>query len=637
MVRSIIAGAVFLTFLACEPPPDSPIAQAGVFTTVGAPRSWRFERPPPDTIQTVTRRVWYGPGADLLGSLSPDGTEIAYHNWIAGDLEIRNLTTGAVLNLTKNPAPYYPGFGMFPRISRDGRQVAYAWWESGNPWVWQLRVVDREDLEPRTLLGGEVFLAPTDWSPDGDQVAGSRMLPDGTFQIVLVSSGDGSVRVLKQLDWRTPLNIVFSPDGRSIVYDFPTDPENEESGDLYLLPLDGGPETHFIDHPANDLLYGWSPDGGHILFSSDRTGTPAAWLQRVVDGVAEGSPILVKPDLWQASPMGFTRDGRFFYGVMAGSKTVRLANLDPETGEVLGPPAPASAPSMGTTLWPSWSPDGQYLAFLVQPSPVQAPRTLAIRSVDTGVERHLRLPMELNYPQQTLWTPDGRAILIRSQDREGQSGLYRADVLTGETVPLFKKALGGIGSFDVIPGGDAIVYASELETESGQNELRILVRDLGSGAERDIHRVVLEGVGQVSHVALSPDGETVALLHRGERQNESDPDAVRLLPIGGGEPRELLRGSFQKIAWMPDGRSLLIRAYIDPEDPSNPDMHLVRVDVESGDVFEVGLSMDGGGHMALSPDGRRLAYVDGETAMEVWVMEDFLPERQGRGARPEGR
>lgn len=632
MVRILVPGTVLLTLLACEALPDEHVARAGVFTTVGAPRSWRLEPPPPDTVATTTRRVWYGDYADYMGSLSPDGSEIAYHNWDSGDLEIRDLATGEAQSLTNNPAPYHPGFGMLPCISRDGGSVAYAWWENTKPFDWQLRVIRRRDLEPRTLRGAERFIHPMDWSPDGDQILAVLSLPDGTNQIVLVAEGDGSVRVLKQLDWRTPLNMALTPDGGSVLYDLPTDPEREDSRDIFLLPLDGGPENHLVDHPADDLLFGVSPDGRYVLFSSDRTGTPAAWLQRIVDGAAEGSPLLVKPDLWQAVPVGFAEDGRFFYGVMASRRTVFVASLDPETGEPLGASVQGSVPSLGTALWPSWSLDGQYLAFLLQSSFTQSPRTLAIRSIDTGVERHLRLPVELSFPQQTLWTPDGRGVLMRSMDREGRSGLYRTDVFTAETVPVFKKDIWGVGSFDVLPGGNAVVYASERRTEDGRTESRILVRELDSGVEREIHHVVLEGVGQVNHVVLSPDGETVAFLHRALRQNERDPDAVFLIPLAGGEPREVARGDFLKIAWMPGGGSLLVRATVDPADLRGAGMHLLRVDAESGRVSEVGFGMEGVGHMALSPDGRSLAYVDGEQAMEVWAMEGFLPETAGSGA-----
>ncbi|MHB1193405.1 MAG: TolB family protein [Longimicrobiales bacterium] len=636
MARSIVAGVVLFTLLACEQPPDSPIAQAGLFTTVGAPRSWKLEPPPADTIRTVTRRVWYGESADYLGSPTPDGTAIAFHDWNTGDLAIRDLTTGAIQNLTNNPAPYAPGFGMFPVISQDAQRVAYTWLEFEKPFEWQLRVVDRENPEPRVLHAVEPWIHPTDWSPDNKQVVALKLLPDGTYQIVLVSAEDGSVRVLKQLDWRMPMNMAFSPDGRFVAYDFPADPAIEESRDLFLLPLDGSPEGRLVNHPADDMFFGWAPDGRHILFSSDRTGAPAAWLLRVVDGVAEGSPLLVKPDMWQSVPMGFARDGRFFYGVKTGNQTVRIASLDPETGEAVGPPVPGTARSLGTTSWPSWSPDGHHLAFLLQPSLAQAPRILAIRSIETGEERHLRLPMELNYPTQPLWTPDGRAILLRSQDREGQHGLYRANVLTGETQPVFKKPLWAIRTFDVLAGGDAIVYVSEGKNEAGNAEARILVRNLDSGEEREIHRFPTQGAEEFRQIVLSPDGETVAVLHTKALDADSPANAVLLLSIAGGEPRELLRGSFQNLAWLPNGRFLLLRVPDDPKDSGGGGqrMHLSRVDVKSGQVSEAGLTMDGAGLMALSRDGRRLAYLDGASAVEVWVMENFLPPADE--SRPSG-
>ena len=73
---------------------------------------------------------------------------------------------------------------------------------------------------------------------------------------------------------------------------------------------------------------------------------------------------------------------------------------------------------------------------------------------------------------------------------------------------------------------------------------------------------------------------------------------------------------------MPDGQHLLARVYDDSESLGT---HLVRVAVETGEVQDLGFSMEGAGPMSLSPDGRRLAYLDGTAAQEVWVMENFLP------------
>ena len=58
-------------------------------------------------------------------------------------------------------------------------------------------------------------------------------------------------------------------------------------------------------------------------------------------------------------------------------------------------------------------------------------------------------------------------------------------------------------------------------------------------------------------------------------------------------------------------------------------MRLLRVAVDTGEVEDLGLRLEGPGHMALSRDGRHLVYTDGTNKMEVWVMENFLPGSGG--------
>ena len=61
----------------------------------------------------------------------------------------------------------------------------------------------------------------------------------------------------------------FSPDGRFIAFD-----QQARGGaarpDIFVVASDGSRKTPLVQHPANDLLIDWSPDGRYILFSSDR-------------------------------------------------------------------------------------------------------------------------------------------------------------------------------------------------------------------------------------------------------------------------------------------------------------------------------------------------------------------------------
>jgi hypothetical protein len=154
-----------------------------------------------------------------------------------------------------------------------------------------------------------------------------------SFQIAVISTAEGTARILKTVAW-FPTKMKFSPDGRHIAYDFGL---QRESGnrDIAVLAADGSREVRLIEHPADDQLLGWTPDGRQVLFASDRSGTRSAWMIRVTDGLPEGSPELVKPDMGQIIPIGFTPAGAFYYGLAIGTGDVYTAELDPATARVL--------------------------------------------------------------------------------------------------------------------------------------------------------------------------------------------------------------------------------------------------------------------------------------------------------------
>lgn len=150
----------------------------------------------------------------------------------------------------------------------------------------------------------------------------------------------------------------------------------------------------------------------------------------------------------------------------------------------------------------------------------------------------------------------------------------------------------------------------------------IFLKDLESGVEKQIYPK-----GGV--FALSPDGRWLAV-------SSHDPvaktDALLLVPVEGGTPRELLRlpepGVFNfGMAWSADGRHVL---FVRPRSNFSKG-ELWRVAVDSGESSPVGLVMDGLSDVRVHPDGRRIAFVGGPLKSEVWVMENFLPGlRAGR-------
>ncbi len=585
----------------------------------------------------VTRRVWAGPDVDVLGSISPDGRYLSGVDWTTGDLVLRDLATGKMRRLTnEGSSPEVRGSAISPdgkeggsAISPDGKEVAYNWFNKDGSS--DLRLVRLDGSAPRVLYSDKGGLAfPTDWSPDGKYILTLLYKEPSTFQIAVISVVDGSVRVLKTLDWFS-LTIRFSPDGRYVAYDLP---QQQDSGnrDIFLLAADGSREIRLVQHPADDQLLGWTPDGNHVLFASDRSGTMSAWMIRVADGKPQGSPELVKPDIGQVIPIGFTRSGSFYYGLAIGTSDVYTAEFDPAAGRVLTQPQTATQRFVGSNSSPAWSPDGQYLAYISHNRHWLAarPEVISIRSLKTGEERDL--PPKLSFIWGPIrWSPDGRSILVPGKDRKVRHGLFLVDAQTGEVKPILWEGNSEISNPDWFPDGKRLLYTYKHD-ESGTTTETILVHDLQTGRETELFRSA-PGV-KIDDIALSPDGQQVALtlLEKGTRSS-----VLKVLPVAGGEASELVRAKEPEVivgdalSWFSDSRYIVFgRAQTTSQQPQGffppgRKTQLLAISPRGGEPHALGLAMDSVRKVSFHPDGHHLAFAAGMGRLEVWVMENFLP------------
>lgn len=506
----------------------------------------------------ATRQVW-APAMDTEGSPSPDGLRLSFVDWKTGDLAIRDLKTGENRRVTnKGSWAGSEDFALYSTFSPDGTQLAYAWFSANNTDTrWDLRIISAnigaEPAIPRVLYRNTDldYIQPAQWSEDGKNILALFRKKDRTHQIAIVSVKDGTARILKTLDWRSPLKLSLSPDGRYIAYDFPPN-EKSEARDIVVLAADGSREIVLVSHPANDATPVWTPDGSGILFTSDRSGSNGAWLIPVADGKASGPAKFIKPDIGQMVPMAFTRAGTLFYALMTANTAIYTGRLDLKAKKLLEPMKALSEDFTGSHVSPDWSPRGDKLAFITRRFLGSSPTTffLTIRSLNTGEER--RLTPDLEYINAIRWSHDGETLVTSGRDRRGRAGIYQVDANTGQTTAIvatgedFRNPL-------VSQDGKLLYYHT---TPSGQNisHGRAVVLDRETGAEREL---LAAGRLAINCWALSRDGGRLALL---TSNYENKSMAIYVMTASGDEPRmvlELKDFGPQVLEWEPDGNGVM--------------------------------------------------------------------------------
>ena len=197
-----------------------------------------------------------------------------------------------------------------PQISPDGSKIAYVR-RSGDvmsdrmrPTIW---LVDTRSGEQVPLAAGPGAHSQPRWSPDGRRLAFISTAEGGAAQLFVRWMGSGeSVRITGLPD--TPSSIAWSPDGRQIAYtmfvpgeglklgSLPPKPEGaqwappleihsdityrtDEEGYLkpgfshiFLVSADGGAPRQLSFGSVHDNgPLSWTPDGGTLLFSSNRS------------------------------------------------------------------------------------------------------------------------------------------------------------------------------------------------------------------------------------------------------------------------------------------------------------------------------------------------------------------------------
>ena len=465
--------------------------------------------PPPRAIP-LTSYV----GMEILPAFSPDGKQVAF-SWDGEkgdnfDIYVKLVDTGTPHRLTTHLAE-----DSFAAWSPDGSHIAFRRHTHESDAVYlipSLSGPERKlaDIFPR-LMGNTVGGDGLAFSPDGKFLA----VPDKDsagepFSIMLISIETGEKRKITSppagsVGDNTP---AFSPDGSQLAF---SRMSGQGVEDIYLMPAEGGePRRLTFDNRFNKHL-DWTADGREIVFISDREGGTGLWRVSASGGTPE--PLLTAVG-YNITRLSISRQGnRLVYTQNFVDTNIWRAELAGTKGKVSAPTmlissskddsAPQYAPegkritfrsdrSGSLEIWaceadgsnpvqltnfsgpkvgsPSWSPDGRQIAFDARP---EGNPDIFVISAEGGRPRRLTDdPAEEIAPS---WSRDGRWIYFES-NRNGSMQTWKIPAEGGEARQVTKG--GGSVAYESMDGkflyytkGRNVVGIWRVPVEGGEERL----------------------------------------------------------------------------------------------------------------------------------------------------------------------
>jgi|GEM_PF-3369904 len=559
------------------------------------------------------RRIGPDDGLTTLWRPSPDGRFFAISDWRTGRIALRDIATGEIRALAKSgDAPQ--AAAVTAAFSPDGTRIAYAaQYAPEHTRGCDVRAIDTRTGEDVLLYGDpatkdcEVF----DWSRDGSRVL-SRFYGKGETGLAVVSVADHSVVFPELNGLESYGNMVFSPDGTRVVFSARRS-QAEVEADIFEIPIQGGPVTPVVTHPANDNIIGFSPEGRRLIFSSDRKGANGVWALAFSEQGASGEPEELAHDIGRSEPLGLTNDGSLYYLLATDSQDVYTAEIDVAAARRLSGPDSVVKRFNGFFMFPSWSPDGRRLSLWWRLDP-QHP-TLGIYSLDTGRIRTVQPKLRQFLRPQ--WDPSGDNIYVQGKDNEGRGGIFRVDPDTGDATLVVSHAL--------LRSGYEGAWSCDGRTIFNRFDdarLGIFRVDIDTG-RRQVLFVPAPGVDlDVENLALSPDERTLAFQ---ARQPAAGASSLLLMPARGGPARPLLTVHqpevfpFGAFAWTADSSQILTLRSREHKS------EIWLVPVYGGEPRKIDFPPMRIVQLHMSPDGRTVAFTAGGRSQEIWVAENLLP------------
>jgi TolB protein len=406
------------------------------------------------------------------------------------------------------------------------------------------------------------------WSPDGANIAYASR--DTIFVISLNEN-----RIRKLATTYIPHSLNWSPDGSQIAYVSGNDSyifgiyllANKAPASIWVVSVENG--STFKVSEGNDLNVSpvWLPDSEHLLFVSDRDGTPDIWQTISRQGIS-GSAIRLTTGL-NAHTLSLSSDGktlaysRFDYHsniwsipipqkgsvptseakpLTFGNQTIEGIGVSPDgkllvfdsningNQDIYKMPVDGGEPQQLTShpaddFLPSWSSDGREIVFY---SFRKGNRDIHVMSADGGfLEQMTEDPAQERYPD---WSHDNRQIVFQS-NKTGVDELYVIQRKQENTdFPAQRRLTFGGGRHPRwSPDGSHIAYTFRKDL--------LVISPQGGDPKVLVKRTDPASMPNPDFVEWSSDSQIIYF----KAFDDKGQSSIWSVPISGGEPRLLVR------------------------------------------------------------------------------------------------
>ncbi len=407
----------------------------------------------------------------------------------------------------------------------------------------------------------------------------------------------------------------LSPDGGEIAFCY--------AGDLWIVPATGGGARRITAHANYDSFPIFSPDGAQLAFASQRTGGGNIY---VIPLKSSGAPRRLTYHNASAPPACWSPDGKWIYftsgydGLCGASYKVHVDG---------GTPVRIAGDALETHYHLAISPDGKRFAFNNNghpwwrhgPNP-SGHSDIWVMSEVLGAADHRRLTCYLGRNLRPMWNADGSGVYYLC-DRDGEENIWymplegdeRAEQITHFTSGRVLRPSISADGKRIAFERDFQLWCLNLEAREAEPvEIIVQTDEKTNPINHQTH------TANINEFELSPDGKKVAFIVHGEvfADLADKGDKVKK----GGDSFKVTDTSAREsqLQWHPASDRVV---YVSDRTGHN---EIFQYDFKARLETQLTDSPEPKYAPTFSPDGKWLAYIQGNTA--IWLMNTETQEKR---------